>query len=122
MLTRFFEILNSNTEVKSLLGNNPLRVYPYGTKLGASPKKPYALYGLFNSTPYNYLKDRTDMDLSGLQVDIYSETSSNVIECFNSIRNAIENDAYVTSFSTSDTDIEDGLFHVRLEVDFHDER
>lgn len=122
MLTDLFDILNSNVQVKALLGANPLRVYPYGTKLGENPRKPYALYGVFNAVPYNYLAGRTDMDLSGIQVDIYAETSDKVIQCFEAIRTAVEEGAYVTSFSTPDQDIEDGLFHIRLEVDFHDER
>lgn len=122
MLTKFFDILNSNIPVKALMGANPLRVYPYGTKLGLSPRKPYAVYGVFNAVPYNYLGDRTDMDLNGIQVDIYAETSEKVVQCFNAIRNAVESHAYVTSFSTAETDIEDGLFHIRMEIDFHDER
>lgn len=122
ILTDFFEILNSNTQVKLNLGENPLRVYPYGTKINNGTKKPYALYGVFNSNPYNFLESRTDMDLSGIQVDIYAETSSKAISCFESIRTAVEKLAYIVSYTTPDIDIEDGLYHLTMEIDFHVER
>lgn len=122
MLTDFFNILNNDVNVKVLMGANPLRVYPYGTKLDGKTRKPYALYGLFNAVPYNFLKDRTDMDLSSIQVDIYAMDSDNATACYNAIRSAIEGDAYITNYSTPERDIDDGLYHVRLEVDFHDER
>lgn len=122
MLTQFFDILNKSTEVRRLLGSNPLRVYPYGVKLNTIPRKPYVLYGVFNAVPYNYLASRSDMDLSGIQADIFSETSDNAASCFNAIRDAIEHKAYISSFSTADMDIEDGLYHIRMDIDFHDER
>lgn len=122
MLTSFFSILNNNAAVKVLMGSAPLRVFPYGTKINLPAQKPYALYGLFNSIPYNYLGDSGDMDLSGIQVDVYADSSSSLINCYNAIRDAIEGKAYLTSFSTPDIDIEDGLYQVRMEFDFHDER
>lgn len=122
MLSRLFQILNSSNAVKAVLGNNPLRVFPYGVKLNAATRKPYALYGVFNGEPYNYLADRSDMDLSGLQVDIYAETSQSAQGCFNAIRDAVENYGYITSFSTENIDIEDGLYHVRIDIDLHEER
>lgn len=122
MLARLFDILNSDVQVKLQLGANPLRVYPYGTKLDTIPRRPYALYGVFNAVPYNYLACRPDVDLSGIQMDIYAITSQSAISCFNAIRNAVETEGYVTNFSTPDRDIEDGLYHVQMEIDFHDER
>lgn len=122
MLTQFFDLLNSNVQVKLQLGANPLRVYPYGIKIDSIPRKPYVLYGLFNSVPYNYLADRCDMDLSGIQADIYAETSEKVMLCFEAIRSAIDGNGYVTSYSTIDTDIENGLYHIRMDIDFHVER
>lgn len=122
-LTKFFNIMNANTPVKVELGANPLRIYPYGTKLDALPRKPYALYGVFNAIPYNYLSDRCDMDQSSIQVDIYAETSAKLEKCFSAIRNAIDDsEGYVTNYSTPDRDIQDGLYHMTLEIDFHEER
>lgn len=122
MLTKFFDILNGSVQVKLQLGANPLRVYPYGAKLDANPRKPYALYGAFSATPYNHLADRVQVDLTGLQVDIYAETSDKAIACFEAIRNAIEDDSYIQNYSTPTRDTEDGLYHIQMEVDFHNER
>lgn len=122
-LTKFFSIMNASTSVKLQFGANPLRIYPYGVKLDTIPRKPYALYGVFSANPYNYLTGRTDMDLSGVQVDIYADTSDKVESCFQAIREAIdESEGYLTSYSTPDRDIEDGLYHMIMEIDFHEER
>lgn len=122
-LTKFFSIMNASTPVKLQFGSSPVRIYPYGVKLDTVPGKPYALYGVFNATPYNYLTSRTDMDLSGIQVDIYADTSVEVISGFEAVRNAIDDtEGYLTSYSTPDRDIEDGLYHMTMEIDFHEER
>lgn len=122
-LTRFFSIVSNYPAVTNIFGNNPVRVYPYGVKLNLSPDKPYALYGVFNAVPYNYLSGRSDMDLAGIQVDIYAQTSSDVINGFEAIREAIEaSDGYVMNYSTPDRDIEDGLYRFTMEIDFHEER
>lgn len=120
MNSKLFSILNANTAVKALLGTSPLRVYPYGTKINKETAKPYAVYGIFNATPYNYLGDASDMDLQGVQVDIYGETSASVTACFNAIRAAITHQGYLTSYSVLDIDIDDGLYHVRMEIDLHE--
>lgn len=120
--TDFFDILNNDNQVKFHLGANPLRVYPYGTKINKETKKPYAVYGVFNANPYNYLGTRGDMDLNGIQVDIYADTSQKCVLCFEAIRNAIEGKAYLINYSTPDLDIENGLYHTQMEIDFHVER
>lgn len=124
MLTRFFEIVSSDNAVKLQFGVNPVRIFPYGTKMGLPVRKPYALYGTFNAVPYNYLDGRTDMDLSAVQVDIYAESESKAAQCFNAIREAIESeeDGYVTNYSTNALEVEDGLYRITMEIDFHDER
>lgn len=122
-LTSFFSIVSNNSSVTNVFGVSPVRIYPYGVKLNISPEKPYALYGIFNGTPYNYLADRADMDLTGIQVDIYAQTSTGVINGFEAIREAIDAaEGYVTSYSAPDRDIEDGLYHMTMEIDFHEER
>lgn len=122
-LTKFFQIMNASTAVKLKLGVNPLRIFPYGVKLDANPKKSYALYGVFSANPYNYLASASDTDLSSVQVDIYAVSSVEVENCFLAIREAIDNsEGYVTNYSTADRDIEDGLYHMRMEIDFHEQR
>lgn len=122
MLNSFFSIMNANNAVKALLGTPVLRIYPFGTKLGTTPTMPYALFKTVSSSPYNYLGDTPDIDLSSIQVDIYSETADNVEDCFNAIRDAIEPSGYLISYNTDNTDIENNKYHITMEIDLHDER
>lgn len=123
LLTRFFQIMSTNNAVKALFGANPVRIYPYGVVLDKVPPKSYALYSLFNATPYNYLSGRCDMDLSSLQVDIYADNSALAIDCFEAVRTALEAaQGYLINFSTPARDIENGFYRVSMEIDFHEER
>lgn len=122
MMTEFFQIVSANNGVKGIFGTNPCRIHPHGTKINLSPAKPYALYSVFSGIPLNNLAERTDMDRVGLQVDIYAQTSMTVIQGFEAIRSAVELFGHVTGYSTPDIDPVDGLYHSRMEIDFHEAR
>lgn len=123
MNSELFTILNTVTAVKLLLGANPLRVYPWG-RAPENPTKPYAVYGVYNANPENYLADRADLDDKGTQIDIFADTAVSIENCFNAIRNALEtvHYGYLTSWSTPDLDEETNLYHIRMDYDFKDER
>lgn len=121
MNSQLFTILNSNATVKSYLGNNPLRVFPYGL----APKnvtRPYAVYVVTNALPENYLDKVPDVDAISVQINIYANTEQSLTNCFTSVRNALEPHAHMINFATPDTDVEDGLFSCRMEFDFWDNR
>lgn len=119
--SKLFQILNNSIQVKLHLGANPLRVYPHG-RAPENVKKPYAAYSLYSGVPENYLGNTPDIDNKGTQIDIYSETAEKLELCFNAVRDALENHAHMTNFSTPDQDSETKLFSVRMEFDFWDAR
>ncbi len=121
MTPSLFQILNANNAVKALLGSNPLRVYPWG-RAPQNVAKPYAVYGVYNANPENYLGNVPDIDNKGTQIDIYSETSANLQSCFTAVRDALETSAHMVNFSTPAQDAETDLYSVRMEFDFWDER
>ena len=116
-----FPILNVSIAVKALLGNNPLRVYPFG-EAPESVAKPYATYSVFNGIPENYLNTKSDMDNLGTQIDIWAETAASCSECFNAIRSALETEGHLTSFSGSERDDQTRLYHARMDFDFFKNR
>lgn len=121
MNPNLFPLLNASPTVKSLLGENPLRVYPYG-KAPDEVLKPYAVYSVYNANPENYLDCTPDIDNKGTQISIYAETSSDLESCYNAVRDVLEPHAYMSSFSTPDIDADTDLFSCRMEFDFWDER
>lgn len=116
-----FPPLKASTAVKDLLGYDPLRVYPWG-RAPENVVKPYAVYGVYNANPENYLGTKPDIDNKGTQIDLYGETAASVNDVFVAVRDVLEVDNYMTSFSTPDLDEDTNLYHARMEFDFWDER
>jgi hypothetical protein len=121
MISDLFSILNSNSTVKSYLGTNPLRVFPYG-RAPEDVARPYAVYTVFNASPENYIDRTPDIDSISVQVSIYATTEQSLLNCFTSVRNAIEPYAHMTNFATPDIDADDELYSCRMEFDFWDAR
>ena len=116
-----FAILNADATVKSYLGSNPLRVFPWG----AAPdnvKKPYAVYGVYSGTPQNYLSQVPDIDSMGTQLNIYAETVASLQDCFDVVRDVLEPHAHITNFTTPDRDSDTRLYSCRMEFDFWENR
>lgn len=116
-----FPILNANTAVKALLGSNPLRFYPYA-RAPQNVVKPYAVYNVYNGNPENYLDRVPDIDNKGTQIDIYATTSESVENVFTALRDALEPQGHMTSFSTPALDADTNLYTGRMEFDFWDGR
>jgi hypothetical protein len=121
MLNSFFSIMSASTTVKSIFGSSPIRIYQ-GNKLGTEPDMPYAIFNIISAIPYNCLSDSSDMDVSSIQVDIYSNDQTTLESGYNAIRNAIETKGYVTRYSTDDTELENGKYNITMEIELHDER
>lgn len=116
-----FNILKNVPAVTALLGTDPVRIYPWG-RAPQNPTKPYAVYAVYNAIPENYLGQRPDIDNKGTQINVYGDTSDSVDACFKAIRDALEDHAHMTAFSSPDREAETNLYSCRLEFDFWDER
>lgn len=121
MNTQLFRILNNNSAVKSLLGANPLRVYPFG-RAPQKPQKPYAAYSVYNGAPENYLGDTPDIDNKGTQINIFAITAESAGDCFKAIRDALEPYGHMINYSIDGVDSETDLYEVRMEFDLWEER
>lgn len=121
MNTVFFTLLNASNPVKALLGSNPLRVFPAG-RAPEETQRPYAVYSIYNGNPENYLNQAPDIDNNGIQVSIYADTYAEMAGCFTAVRDALQNDAHMISYTTPDQDADTNLFSCRMEFDFWDDR
>lgn len=121
MIPPVFDILKASTAVKALVGNNPVRVFPFGSA-PQNVTRPYATYSVFNGQPENYLDQVPDIDNMGTQIDVWADSVSSCEAVSVAIRNALEPSAHMTSFSGNDRDPETRLFHCRMDFDFFEGR
>ena len=75
-----------------------LRLYPFGE----APQKhdrPYAVWQIAYGEPHNTLSCPPDVDLFGVQIDVYGPTADSVRSVAAALRAAIEPHAYVVRFN-----------------------
>lgn len=117
MIPPLFEILNASVPVKLILGNKPLRVFPWG-QAPQNVTIPYATYGVFNGNPENSLGEVPSIDRLGTQVDVWAKDTDSLLACSVAIRNAIEPHAHMISVDNFDRSPETGLYRCRMDFDF----
>lgn len=116
-----FPILDASVDVKLRFGANPLRIYPWD-RAPENPRKPYAVYGVYNANPENYLDSVPDIDNKGTQIQIYADTGDSCEKCYKAIRDTLEPHAHMLSFSTPSLDTNTNLYVARMEFDFWESR
>jgi hypothetical protein len=117
MTAPIFSVAAADPVVKSLLGTNPVRIFPFG-EAPEGTSKPYAVWQVVTGSPENYLAGRPDMDGFTLQVDVYGATGASVLKASEAIRNAIELQSYVTRWAEMPRDGETNNYRVSFDVDW----
>ena len=97
-----FPLINASPAVKAIIGSNPVRFYQFGQNGDQPPQYPYAVWQRTSGAPENYLSQRPDMDSFSIQIDAYSDSTTNgatiVRNLAGAIRDAIEGDCHITSW------------------------
>lgn len=117
MFAPLFEVCAADMAVRSWLGDEPTRLYPFG----AAPQdveKPYAVYQRISGTPENNLSDLPDSDSVSYQVDIYSNDDSDVNAVLKALRNALEPVAYIVRWGFEGRETDTKLYRSSFDVDF----
>lgn len=107
--------------VKAVLGTGPTRLYPFGD----APQDvalPYAVWSVIGGNPENLLGEVPDVDRFLLQVDVYAETVTEAREAAEALRDAIETEAYVVSWSGESTDPETRRKRYSFDAEWHVQR
>jgi hypothetical protein len=98
MYPPIFSIVSSDAGVRSVLGANPVRVFPFGEapdRVGT----PYAVWQIVAGQPENYVTNAPDADSFVVQVDVYGKTPREVREAAEALRDALEDDSRANIFA-----------------------
>ena len=119
MIPPLFVICSNNQTVTSILGDDPVRIFPFGIA-SDDTERPYAVWQTVSGLPENYLTDIPDIDRYTVQVDVYAETGSESEEASMAIRDAVEThaDSYISAWRGETKDPETGLFRYMFDVSF----
>lgn len=120
MFPPVFAVATSSSEVLSLLGYNPTRLYLFG-EATQQTAKPYAVWQLVSGSPENYLACPPDLDRMTTQIDVYATTVSSARNVARALRDAFEGErnCYVVGWRGESKETATNLFRVSFDVEWH---
>lgn len=120
MFPPVFSVATSSSEVLSLLGYNPTRLYLFGEAAQTTPK-PYAVWQLASGTPENYLSQAPDLDRITTQIDVYATTASSARNVARALRDAFEGErnCYIVGWRGESKEAATNLYRVSFDVEWH---
>lgn len=98
MFPPIFEVCSIDTDVQSIFGSTPCRLYPFG-EAPQNVIKPYAVWQLVSGAPENYLDRVPDVDQFTIQIDVYANTVDASRIGAKVLRNVIQDYAYITVYT-----------------------
>ncbi|MBI0679629.1 DUF3168 domain-containing protein [Citrobacter koseri] len=116
MIAPVFAICSADPKVKELLGDDPVRLYPFGMH-DDDLVYPYAVWQNVNGEPENYLKQNPDIDRYSIQVDVYGDTDDDAIAVARALRDAIQSRAYITRWNAQGRDSVTMKYRYSFDVD-----
>ena len=116
MLVPIYSLIKDDSGVQGVFGDPP-RVYPFGQAPQKTPL-PYAVWQTVTGNPQNYLRSRSDMDMTVVQLDVYAKTADGAIESAGLLRNLLEDSCYVTSYRDMPPDPETKNYRFMLTLEF----
>ncbi len=117
MIAPIFRVCAASQEVRDLLGEYPVRLYPFGKHFD-EVVYPYAVWQNIGGDPQNYLKQRPDIDRFSVQIDVYADTDTDVIAVACALRNAIEGSAIITRWGVQEIETSTMKYRYSFDVDW----
>lgn len=116
-----FEAVANDASVREILGENPVRVFPFGS---APPnvKYPYAVWQTITGSPINHLDLPPDTDRYSVQIDVYSKDVQNCRMAAKALRNAIEFKYDITAFNGESRDFQTNNYRYSFTCEFFTKR
>lgn len=121
MFPNIFQYVSASSTVKTLIGSNPVRFWPFGQapqKGQAGYALPYSVWQSPYGTPENYLNQLPDIDNLSAQVDSYGQTAESARAVAIAIRDSVEPYGHVVSYNGEERDAATGLYRVGFTVEF----
>lgn len=118
MYPPIFATCAANATVQARLGASPCRLYPAGeAPIGVTT--PYAVWTSIGGLPENNLSTTPDIDQWSLQVDVYADDLTDARNAAEALRDAIEPNAHITSWSGESRDPETRRYRFSFDVDWY---
>lgn len=117
MFPPIFTIVSSNAAVRSALGTNPVRLFPFGFAEEGT-LMPYAVWQGVGGLPENYMSNVPDIDSYLVQVDIYGTSAASVRSAAIAVRDALEPTAHVVSWRGESKDNKTHRYRYSFDVNF----
>lgn len=121
MYPPIFKLCADNEKVTALLGTNPTRFYLFGLA-PQDVARPYVVWQTIGGEPENYLGNRPDVDYFDIQINVYARSASEAIAVVKAIRDALEDDAYITRWGGDDRDPNTKDFVYTFDIEFITQR
>jgi hypothetical protein len=118
MYPPIFAVCSASSAVKALVGNSPVRLYPFG-EAPQGVIKPYVVWQVIGGSPENYINQVPDVDYYSLQVDVYGDDAASVRGVAEALRDAIEPVAYITAWRGESRDPETRDYRYSFDIDWH---
>jgi len=118
MFAPVFDILQSDADVTSIIGNPP-RAFDFGEVVGQDVARPYVVFQTISGNPYNALDCPPDTDLDSIQIDSYATNKAGAKDLSIAVRKALEASSYMISGPRVQHEEETRLFRVSMDFDFH---
>lgn len=112
-----FALAAADTAVKALLGEDPVRLFPFGKAPQRTPI-PYAVWQTVSGSPANYLGNVPDADSYRVQVDVYGTSAEQVRNVAEALRDAYETSAYIVRWGGETIDNATEHDRYSFDVDF----
>jgi len=121
MIPPIFNILSDNQTLTNLIGNSPVRAFPFG-EAPPNVEYPYITWHVFSGLPENTLDRAPLLDVLSTQVDVWAKTLSSCLDVASLVRDALEPHAHMTGIGSQERDTDTRNYRVRLDFDFFTER
>lgn len=115
MIPNIYTLLKNVSAVQAELGN-PVRIYGWGEAPQNTPM-PYATYYCLNAVPENTQDKTPQVDNVPVQIDIFGTSATECEKAAIAIRDALEVNNHMTSFSNPLRDAQTKAYHARLDFD-----
>lgn len=117
MYPPIFKYAAASDQVKAILGQNPTRIYMFG-QAPQNVAYPYAVWQVSSGSPENYITNTPDIDLFGIQVDVYAKEAIQARNCAVALRDALEPYAHIVSWRGETRDTETASYRSSFDVDW----
>lgn len=121
MYPSIYATCSVNATVQAQFGGSEPRLYPFG-EAPFDVTLPYAVWQVTSGLPENCMNAVPDVDNWGLQIDVYASTASAARTAAQSLRDAIEPVAHITSWGGESRDPTTNHYRYRFNVDWWEER